>query len=126
MLGRPPITGEFDGYPDLHEKFGSLARIERLARYASSKSAIEESRKRRKEDILSYMAMMRLSNLKSLPFRSLPDEVRADVKMLWSSYSAALQEGESFLFQIGNAEHIRRACEEAPIGKKLRSVNSSV
>jgi DNA phosphorothioation-associated putative methyltransferase len=118
-LGRAPIATEFDGYPDLQERFGSLGRIERLARHALSMEAIEESRQRRREDILTYMAMARLRNLKEIPFRLLPQDLRADIKTLWPSYSAALREGESFLFRIGNPELVREACQTAPVGKKF-------
>jgi DNA phosphorothioation-associated putative methyltransferase len=118
-LGRAPIATEFDGYPDLQERFGSLGRIERLARHALSMEAIEESRQRRREDILTYMAMARLRNLKEIPFRLLPQDLRADIKTLWPSYSAALREGESFLFRIGNPELVRDACQTAPVGKKF-------
>ena len=47
-LGRAPIAAEFSGYPDLQERFGSLGRIDRLARHALSVEAIEESRRRRR------------------------------------------------------------------------------
>jgi DNA phosphorothioation-associated putative methyltransferase len=52
-LGRAPIASEFSDYPDLQERFGSLGRIDRLARHALSVEAIEESRRRRREDILT-------------------------------------------------------------------------
>jgi DNA phosphorothioation-associated putative methyltransferase len=118
-LGRAPIAAEFSGYPDLQERFGSLGRIDRLARHALSVEAIEESRRRRREDILTYMAMARLRNLKAVPFRLLPQDLRADIRMLWPSYSAALREGNSFLFRIGNPDLVRDACQAAPVGKKL-------
>ncbi|HJT71940.1 MAG TPA: DNA phosphorothioation-associated putative methyltransferase [Terriglobales bacterium] len=118
-LGRAPIAAEFSGYPELQERFGSLGRIERLARHALSIEAVEESRRRRREDILTYMAMARLRNLKAVPFRLLPQDLRADIRMLWPSYAAALREGNSFLFRIGNPELVRNACQSAPVGKKL-------
>ena len=84
-----------------------------------SPSGIEEVQQERREDILTYAAMMRLQGLKQVPFRSLPRELQADIKMLWQSYSAALREGEGFLFQIGNPEVVRRCCQHSPFGKKL-------
>lgn len=118
-LGRAPIPSEFTLYPDLLERFGSSGRIERLARQVLSADAVGESQRRRREDILTYTAMMRLQGLRAVPFRSLPPELRADIKMLWSSYSAALQEGEGFLYQIGKPELVRIACQNASVGKKL-------
>lgn len=118
-LGRPPVAKEFGRYPKLLERFGSPERVEKLARQLLSPEAIRESQQRRRDDILTYIAMMRLQGLTSVPFRSLPHELRADIKMLWPSYSAALREGEAFLFQIGNSESVRNSCKNAPVGKKL-------
>ena len=119
VLGRPPLADEFEPYPELVERFGSPVRIERIAQQLLSSDSLEATRRKRREDILAYAAMMRLQGLRPVPYRSLPRELQADIKMLWPSYSAALQEGEGFLFQIGNPEIVRRACEASPIGKKL-------
>jgi DNA phosphorothioation-associated putative methyltransferase len=118
-LGRAPVASEFAGYDELLERFGSPARIERLTERLLSPSSVEETRNKRREDILTYIAMMRLQGLRAIPFGRLPSELRADIKMLWSSYSQALHEGESFLFQIGNPEIVRQCCYASPIGKKL-------
>lgn len=118
-LGRPPVPSEFKDYPELLARFGSPGRIERLAQQLLSPDAVQEARRRRREDILTYAAMMRLQGLKPVPFRSLPRELQADIRMLWPSYSTALREGESFLFQIGNAETVRHCCQASPVGKKL-------
>ena len=118
-LGRPPVADEFDNYAELLERFGSPTRIERLAWQLLSPNGINEVQQKRREDILTYAAMMRLQGVKPVPFRSLPRELRADIKMLWQSYSAALREGESFLFQIGNPETVRSCCQCSPVGKKL-------
>ena len=118
-LGRPPISSEVEGYAELQEHFGSIERIERLARQLLGPGAVQNARDSRREDILTFIAMTRLQGIKPVPFRSLPPEIRADIKMLWRSYSAALEEGESFLFQIGNTEAVRIACANAPVGKKL-------
>ncbi len=119
QLGRMPVPGEFENYPDLLERFGSPARIDRLAWQILSPNGINEVQQKRREDILTYAAMMRLQGVKPVPFRSLPRELQADIKMLWQSYSAALREGEGFLFQIGNPEIVRSCCQHSPVGKKL-------
>ena len=119
QLGRPPVSGEFEDYAELLERFGSPARVDRLAWQILSPSGVNEVQQKRREDILTYAAMMRLQGVKPVPFRSLPRELQADIKMLWQSYSAALQEGEGFLFQIGNPEIVRNCCQRSPVGKKL-------
>lgn len=118
-LGRSPIASEFASYSDLLDRFGSPGRIERLTQQILSPDAVNEIQGRRRENILTYIAMMRLQGLKAIPFRSLPHELQADIKMLWPSYSAALREGEGFLYQIGNPDIVRNACQKAPVGKKL-------
>jgi len=118
-LGRHPVATEFARYDELLEHFGSPGRIERLTERLLSPSSVDETRNKRREDILTYIAMMRLQGLKPIPFGRLPGELRADIKMLWPSYAAALKEGEGFLFQIGKPEVVRKCCHDSPIGKKL-------
>lgn len=118
-LGRPPIPSEFAEYPLLRDRFGSPARIERLAERHSSPAAIEEARERRREDILTYAAMMLLQGLKPVPFRSLPQELQSDIRMLWSSYADVFPEAKKFLFGIGDASTVHRCCQASVIGKKL-------
>ena len=118
-LGRPPIPSEFPDYPLLLDRFGSPARIERLTQRHSSASASEEAREKRREDILTYAAMMLLQGLKPVPFRSLPQELQSDVRMLWPSYADVFPEAKSFLFGIGDASTVRRCCESSSVGKKL-------
>src|SRR5207253_1519094 len=84
-LGRAPVAPEFDAYAELLERFGSPVRIERLAQQLLSPDAVEEVRHKRREDILTYVAMMRLQGIRPVPFRSLPSELQADIKMLWPS-----------------------------------------
>ena len=118
-LGRPPIPSEFSDYPLLLDRFGSPARIERLAQRHSSPAAIEEAREKRREDILTYAAMMLLQGLKPVPFRSLSQELQYDVRMLWPSYADVFPEAKRFLFGIGDASTVRRCCESSSVGKKL-------
>jgi DNA phosphorothioation-associated putative methyltransferase len=118
-LGRIPVAEEFQQYADLLERFGPPTRIERLAKLMLSPDSVQDIRRRRKEDILIYAAMMRLQGLRAVPFRLLSRELRADIKMLWSSYALALKEADQFLFQIGDVVTVRRACQTSPIGKKL-------
>lgn len=118
MMGQMTADHQ-QGYTELTERFGSSARIERLARQLLSPDTVQETRRRKRDDILIYAALMRLQALKPIPFRLLPAELQADIKTLWQSYSATLREADDFLFQMGNAESVRRACQRSPIGKKL-------
>lgn len=118
-LGRAALPSEFEGYAALTERFGPQARVERLARRLLSSDSVHEARVRKRDNILIYAALMRLQGLKPIPFRLLPAELQADIKMIWPSYAAALSEAGDFLFQMGDTLALRRACQECPVGKKL-------
>ena len=51
--------------------------------------------------------------------RILPDEIQADIKMLWPSYKASIQAGTDFLFELGKPGIIQQQCKQAIVGKKL-------
>ena len=53
------------------------------------------------------------------PVRSLHEEVQADIRMLWTSYKAAIQAGTKFLFDLGKPGRIQQECRDSAIGKKL-------
>lgn len=118
-LGRVPLPDEFAGYPKLVEAFGSPQRVERLTLRTIDRAAFEGSRAQRREDILTYVAMLRLQGLKPPPYTSLPESIRGDVKAIWKTYSGALQEGERFLFSMGSPDNVRDACRSSPVGKLL-------
>lgn len=118
-LGRLPLPQEFCDFATLQEAFGSQQRIERLAANLLDPGALEDVRQLRREDILTFAAMIRLRGLKVPPFRKLPLETQADIRALWPSYRAAIQQGEAFLFQMGKPDVVRRTCEALTFGKKL-------
>jgi DNA phosphorothioation-associated putative methyltransferase len=118
-LGRAPVPSEFKSFTKLIERFGSPQRIERIASGLLDTDAITAAREKRRGDILTYLAMMRLQGLNPPPIRTLSEEVQADVKMSFSSYKTAIQAAESFLFQLGKPELIKQSCRETTIGKRL-------
>lgn len=118
-LGRVPILSEFDRYPDLLSRFGSLSRIERLVSGLLGTESLEETRNLKRNGILTFFAMLRLRGVKPPPVRLLPAETQADIKLFWRSYKRAMQEGERFLFSLAKPDLIREACLAAPVGKRL-------
>jgi DNA phosphorothioation-associated putative methyltransferase len=120
-LGRFPLPTEFDGYQELLLRFGSRTRIERLVCGLLNPQALAETRDRKRNDILTYFAMLQLRGLRPPPIRLLPSETRADIKLFWRSYKSAMLEGQQFLYQIAKPELIREACLSAPVGKRLPS-----
>jgi DNA phosphorothioation-associated putative methyltransferase len=118
-LGRLPLPQEFSDFPKLQELFGSQQRIERSASILLEPEAFSEARELIREDILTFVAMMRLRGLKIPPFRRLPRESQADIRALWPSYRAAIKEGQAFLFQMGKPDLIRSVCGALTFGKKM-------
>ena len=76
---------------------------------------IEEHKNR--EDLLTYIAMIRLQGLKPPPIRSLPATIQADLKSIWRDYTSALADGEQFLFSIGQPEKVKDAFTAVKQGK---------
>jgi DNA phosphorothioation-associated putative methyltransferase len=120
-LGRPPLPSEFDRYPALLLRFGSRSRIDRLVLGLLNPQTLAEAREAKRNDILTYFAMLQLRAVRPPPIRLLPPETQADIKLLWPSYKGAMHEGRQFLFQLGKPELIREACLSAPVGKRLAS-----
>lgn len=118
-LGRTPLPEEFPRYPMLLEQFGSRDRIERLLRRYVDRDAFESARDRKREYIVTYLAMLRLQGLGAPPAKILPESVREDIKACWRSYGEARAEAERFLFSLGQPETVRAGCEASPVGKRL-------
>jgi DNA phosphorothioation-associated putative methyltransferase len=118
-LGRLPAVDEFPNYDKLLAAFGSADRLQRLTLQQVSSKSFEESRRQRREDVLTYLAMLRLQGLAPPLLHALPAPVRNDIKGIWRTYSAALSEGEQFLFSLGNPEAVRDACRLGGVGKLL-------
>jgi DNA phosphorothioation-associated putative methyltransferase len=116
-LGRVPLPSEFKNYRKLIDRFGSPHRIERLTLAKINPSAFEGSKAQKREDLLTYMAMIRLQGLKVPPMRLLPSVIQADLKSLWGDYRSALSEAETFLFSIGQPDVVKDAFSMVKNGK---------
>ena len=119
VLGRTPLETEFKSLHRLIERYGSVSRIERIAKSLLDSDMLASAQEERRVNILMYMAMLRLQGLTPPPIRSLSSEVQADIKMLWPSYKAAIQAGTDFLFELGKLGQIAEECKRTKIGKKL-------
>jgi DNA phosphorothioation-associated putative methyltransferase len=120
-LGRLPLPSEFENYPALQLRFGSRARIERLVAGLLNPQSLAETKEAKRNDILTYIAMLHLRGVRPPRIRLLPPETQADLKLLWPSYKSAVEEGRQFLFSLAKPDRIREACLSAPVGKRLPS-----
>jgi DNA phosphorothioation-associated putative methyltransferase len=120
-LGRFPLPDEFPDYQQLIELFGPDKRLHRLALGRIDHQAFQGSRDQRRDDILTYIAMLRLGKIKPPGISKLPVSIKSDIKAIWSTYGEALKEGEEFLFSIGKPEVVAKVCATCPVGKLLPS-----
>jgi DNA phosphorothioation-associated putative methyltransferase len=116
-IGRLPLPEEFRDYAKLLARFGSPQRIVRLALRLIDHKTFEGSRAQRREDILTYLAMIRLQALKVPPLRALSADIQADIKALWGDLRSAVTEADEFLFSIGQPERVQAAATSASLGK---------
>ena len=118
-LGRAPLGIEFTPMSRLIERYGSVQRVERIASSLLNADALASAREEKRVNFLTYIAMLRLQGLTPPPIRILPDEIQADIKMLWPSYKASIQAGTDFLFELGKPGIIQQQCKQAIVGKRL-------
>ena len=118
-LGRVPIPEEFPAWDDLLELFGSPQRIERLLLRTVEPQAFEGSREARREDILTYLAMLRLRGIAPPKIGHLPASIRQDIKVGWGNYAKAVTDANSFLFSLGDPAKVEAACRQSQVGKLL-------
>ena len=110
---------EFRGYQRLIDDFGSADRLKRLLLAHVDRDTFAGARSARQDDILTYLAMLRLQGLAAPPFTVLPPSIQQDIKVCWSAYSAAKDEAERFLFSMGRPEAVAEACAQSVVGKHL-------
>ena len=66
-LGRVPLPEEFSTFPKLVQRFGSTQRIAKITNSLLSQANIESARRRRRDELLLYIAMMKLRGLEVSP-----------------------------------------------------------
>lgn len=116
-LGRLPDPVEFCGAQAVTERFGSLKKAFRLLQRLIGVEAWEAIARRRREDLLVYLA---LSRFRTRPaFSQLPATLQRDIKAFFGSYTKACAEADALLFQAGNAAAIDESCKRSTVGKLL-------
>jgi DNA phosphorothioation-associated putative methyltransferase len=116
-LARLPKPREFPDFSSLRARFGSPQRIMRLASALLDPHQLDEVQRQRRENFLVYYAATRLEAIRLPRFSVLPSETQAEILSLWPSFKHAREEGEAFLFSLGDPERVRVALSGAPVGK---------
>ena len=116
-LGRLPDRVEFAGTEAIVERFGSLKRAYAAIRQISGDETWDAIARRRREDILVYLALSRFGRRPLLSH--LPQTLRRDMKAFFGTYNKACGEADALLFKAGDAAATDEACKRSTIGKLL-------
>ena len=116
-LGRIPDSSEFPGEAAVIEKFGSLKRAFAAIQRITDAETWEAIARRRREDILVYLALARFR--KRPVIGALPLPLQRDMKAFFGAYTKACAEADALLFKAGDANAIDEACKRATVGKLL-------
>ena len=114
--GRLPLPEELPSSGDLTALFGSVPRAFDIIRRATDPSAWKEIAAARREDLLVYLALSRLSGRPALT--KLPPELQLDIRAHFGAYTRACKEADALLFSAGDKECVAAACRASSVGKQ--------
>jgi DNA phosphorothioation-associated putative methyltransferase len=116
-LGRLPEADEFAGAGELIVRFGSVKRAFSVVQKLMGSQTWEEAGRRRREDLLVYLALGRFR--RRPPFGMLPLTLQRDMRVFFGSYGKACDEADALLFRAGDTVAVDAACRNSAVGKLL-------
>jgi DNA phosphorothioation-associated putative methyltransferase len=116
-LGRVPDPLEFPEAPAIVERFGSLKRAFAAIQQITDAESWEAIARRRREDMLVYLALARFRKRPLLS--QLPLGLQRDMKAFFGTYNKACAEADALLFKAGDSAAIDDASKRSTIGKLL-------
>jgi DNA phosphorothioation-associated putative methyltransferase len=116
-LGRLPEAEEYAGSGELIARFGSLKRAFSVVQRQTGSQAWEESTRRRREDLLVYLALARFR--RRPPISLLPLTLQRDMRVFFGSYAKGCAEADAVLFKAGDSAAVDSACRDSTVGKLL-------
>lgn len=100
------------------DRFGSVKAALAVVRRVTGDETWQAARAAATDDLTIYLA---LASFGGRPrFTRLPSDAQLDVKAFYGSYKEACAAAEALLFHAGDQDAVRRACQEAPVGKLTR------
>lgn len=114
-LGRFPFEDEFEDLVRLRDATGSLKRLQSWVVSHYSSESFEKAIQEKREDLIVYLALRHFQ--KRLPLNALPVRIKNDIRACFSSFNAAWETANRYLFQIGKPETITKRCDESIIGR---------
>ena len=113
-LGRVPKAGEFLREEELRQCAGSPSSVHQLLLAHHGNAAFDDSHRRRKEDLLVYLALA--SFRKRIPHKHLDKQLQDDLAAFFGSYTQAQAEGREVLISLGSEDSLWAAAVALPFG----------
>ena len=110
-LGRLPEKTEITQLVELTQSFGTVSKALHFMLEHQDESLLEQARLSRINDLLTYFALQTFSKRQS--YKHLDITLQKDIKAFFGDYKNAIATAEAVLFQIGKAELIASACQQA-------------
>jgi len=110
-LGRLPEKTEIDKLIELTQNFGTVSQALHFMLDQFDEAILEQARQNRIDDLLTYFALQTFS--KRSAYKNLESALQKDIKAFFGDYKNAMATAQSVLFQIGKAENIASACQQA-------------
>lgn len=113
-LGRIPRDDEFEELAEVRKACGSLPKALQLFVDKFGEPTFEAARKRRKEDLLVFVAASHLR--KVIPFKQLSLRLQRDLKSLFGNYTNAQEQAKELMFASGDEDELELAVRELGFG----------
>jgi DNA phosphorothioation-associated putative methyltransferase len=113
-LGRVPKPGEFEREAELRDSAGSPATVHRLLASHHGAAPFEEAARRRKEDLLVYLAIAGFR--KRIPPKLLDRQLQQDLAAFFGSYAKAQAAGRQLLVSLGRDDELWETASGLPFG----------
>lgn len=115
QLGRQPLPGEYARHHELKAARITLPQATRSVIERFGEEALDEARRRRREDLLVYLAAGEFQKRRT-PFAHLSRTLRWDIKAFFGHYAAACDEARTLLFASGDSDEVEAAVAELDFG----------
>ena len=113
-LSRVPKAGEFAREAEVRGSLGSPATVHRLLAAFHGPAVFEEAARRRREDLLVYLAIAGFR--KRIPQKLLDHQLQQDLAAFFGSYAKAQAAGRELLFSLGRDDELWETACGLPFG----------
>ncbi|MCH2104255.1 MAG: DNA phosphorothioation-associated putative methyltransferase, partial [Planctomycetes bacterium] len=113
--GRLPGPGELEEAPAIEEAIGTLKQAFAVVRRVTGKEEWAAIAENRRQDLLVYLAIARLSKRPRLG--ELSHEMQLDIRALFGTHKKACEQADELLFAAGNQEKVHDLTANKPFGK---------